>query len=151
MRNLSSTRFLHRKYENDSSKLKFWQFDSWIQTWQKWAEESLKRNDHRFSPFLFPTTTPFSKIMHSYCCKPFSYASLSESLGQATSVLTISGTLSIIFCLPCHIGQWMANHTRTFRFFTADDEHLFLISSIFLGNSRHRPKIQFLIHKLLSG
>ena len=114
MRNLSSTRFSHRKYENDSSKLKFWQFDRWIQKWQKWVEESRKRNDHRLSLHSFFSQPPLfpRSCTHINFCKLFTYASLSESLGQAMLVLTISGTLSINFV--CHAtllaNGWLIIH-----------------------------------------
>ena len=60
------------EYENESSTLKFWEFDSQIQTWQKWAEDGHKRNDHRLSLPSFSRHRPlypdhaliFSRAFH---------------------------------------------------------------------------------------
>lgn len=70
-------------------------------------KETITGSLHSF----FPTTTPFSQIKHSYFCKPITYPSLPKSLGQAMSVLTISGTLSIYFlCHATLANGWLIIH-----------------------------------------
>lgn len=70
-------------------------------------KETITGSLHSF----FSTTNPFSQIKRSYFCKPITYPPLSESLGQAMSVLTISGTLSIYFvCHATWANGWLIIH-----------------------------------------